>query len=241
MTIPPDRPLTDAEFDELASFLAACSGGRAMSLEALDGFFAALIVGPDVVLPSEYWPVVLGGPMEDVAVFDSGEHANRVLMLFMRHWNTIAATLHSGSIYEPLFLSDTGHSSPGTEWADGFMRGVDMRAAEWQPLIDDAQHHDVILSIMMLAQDKDCGTDPYVKALSAENRRHLLAATVLGLRDIQNYFRARGRSGAAHSRPVTPEPFRHTSPKVGRNDRCPCSSGRKYKHCCGAHTDPPLH
>ena len=21
--------------------------------------------------------------------------------------------------------------------------------------------------------------------------------------------------------------------KVGRNDSCPCGSGRKYKHCCG--------
>jgi uncharacterized protein YecA (UPF0149 family) len=23
-------------------------------------------------------------------------------------------------------------------------------------------------------------------------------------------------------------------PKVGRNDPCPCGSGRKYKKCCGA-------
>ena len=24
-----------------------------------------------------------------------------------------------------------------------------------------------------------------------------------------------------------------TGPKVGRNDPCPCASGKKYKHCCG--------
>jgi len=23
-------------------------------------------------------------------------------------------------------------------------------------------------------------------------------------------------------------------PKVGRNDLCPCGSGKKYKKCCGA-------
>ena len=23
------------------------------------------------------------------------------------------------------------------------------------------------------------------------------------------------------------------TPKVGRNDSCPCASGKKYKHCCG--------
>ena len=22
--------------------------------------------------------------------------------------------------------------------------------------------------------------------------------------------------------------------KIGRNDLCPCGSGRKYKHCCGS-------
>jgi SEC-C motif-containing protein len=33
-----------------------------------------------------------------------------------------------------------------------------------------------------------------------------------------------------------PEPttVRRASPRVGRNDPCPCNSGRKYKKCCGA-------
>jgi len=26
---------------------------------------------------------------------------------------------------------------------------------------------------------------------------------------------------------------RRETPKVGRNDPCPCGSGKKYKHCCG--------
>lgn len=30
------------------------------------------------------------------------------------------------------------------------------------------------------------------------------------------------------------EPFRRESPKVGRNDPCPCGSGKKYKKCCGS-------
>ena len=25
-----------------------------------------------------------------------------------------------------------------------------------------------------------------------------------------------------------------TSKKIGRNEPCPCNSGKKYKHCCGA-------
>ncbi len=32
---------------------------------------------------------------------------------------------------------------------------------------------------------------------------------------------------------VKAQPIRRTSPKVGRNDPCPCGSGKKYKQCCG--------
>ncbi len=31
---------------------------------------------------------------------------------------------------------------------------------------------------------------------------------------------------------VKPEPIRHIAPKIGRNDPCPCGSGKKYKACC---------
>lgn len=32
---------------------------------------------------------------------------------------------------------------------------------------------------------------------------------------------------------VAPETEVHQSPKVGRNDPCPCGSGKKFKKCCG--------
>ena len=32
----------------------------------------------------------------------------------------------------------------------------------------------------------------------------------------------------------SPKTIRRTTPKVGRNERCPCGSGKKYKKCCGA-------
>jgi SEC-C motif-containing protein len=32
---------------------------------------------------------------------------------------------------------------------------------------------------------------------------------------------------------VIPETIVRDSPKVGRNDPCPCGSGKKYKKCCG--------
>jgi preprotein translocase subunit SecA len=35
------------------------------------------------------------------------------------------------------------------------------------------------------------------------------------------------------------EPIRHRGARVGRNDPCPCGSGKKYKNCCMRQTAPP--
>ncbi|GHV88834.1 UPF0225 protein [Spirochaetia bacterium] len=32
---------------------------------------------------------------------------------------------------------------------------------------------------------------------------------------------------------IVPVTIVRTGPKIGRNDPCPCGSGKKYKHCCG--------
>jgi uncharacterized protein YecA (UPF0149 family) len=37
-----------------------------------------------------------------------------------------------------------------------------------------------------------------------------------------------------HPESAPEQPFRRAEPKIGRNDPCPCGSGKKYKKCCGA-------
>ena len=41
---------------------------------------------------------------------------------------------------------------------------------------------------------------------------------------------------ARNADPVAVQPYRRETPKVGRNDPCPCGSGRKFKKCCGRAT-----
>lgn len=31
---------------------------------------------------------------------------------------------------------------------------------------------------------------------------------------------------------ITPQPYRRPTPRIGRNDPCPCGSGKKHKKCC---------
>ena len=33
-----------------------------------------------------------------------------------------------------------------------------------------------------------------------------------------------------------PQPYRRPTPKIGRNEPCPCHSGKKFKHCCLGNT-----
>ena len=37
----------------------------------------------------------------------------------------------------------------------------------------------------------------------------------------------------APAQQTAPATFHKTEPKVGRNDPCPCGSGKKFKKCCG--------
>ena len=79
------EPLYDAEIDRLGNFLKSCKSGKAMNIEELDGFFAALIAGPETVMPSEYNREVFGGEMSDACQFSSLEEANEIFGLLMRH------------------------------------------------------------------------------------------------------------------------------------------------------------
>ena len=131
----PER-LTDAELDRLGDFLKSCKGGSAMNVEALDGFFAALIAGAETVMPSEYYREVFGGEMSDACEFSSLEEENEILGLMMRHWNTIAGTLFNGEVYVPLLLEDGNGVAHDNDWAHGFMRCMHMRHNGWAELVN---------------------------------------------------------------------------------------------------------
>ncbi|MGC2766370.1 MAG: UPF0149 family protein [Candidatus Acidiferrum sp.] len=100
----PKRAANHAELDRLGDFLKSCKGGKAMNVEALDGFFAALIAGPETVMPSEYYREVFGGEMSDACEFGSFVEANEILGMMMRHWNDIAGTLNKDEVYVPTQL-----------------------------------------------------------------------------------------------------------------------------------------
>lgn len=61
--------------------------------------------------------------------------------------------------------------------------------------------------------------------------RHDDASQVAAMDSASNTAAQRAAEASRQSEEARPEPVRNTGPKVGRNDPCPCGSGKKYKAC----------
>ena len=232
-TFAQNEPLTDAELDHLAEFLKSCKSGKGMNLEQLDGFFAALIAGPESVMPSEYYREVFGGEIADACEFGSLDEANEILGLMMRHWNTIASTLHKGEVYLPLLLEDADGVTHANDWARGFMRGMGMRYDGWAELVNDEEQGGCLIPMMMLYHEHDEDPEMRPKPISLKKREEVIVHMAAGLVSAYRYFRE--HSQAQMGTAFAPQPRRKAA-KVGRNELCPCGSGKKYKRCCGGAT-----
>jgi preprotein translocase subunit SecA len=64
-------------------------------------------------------------------------------------------------------------------------------------------------------------------------REESSASRPLTRRERRAYKEHRGEMAAAGGSGETLQPYRRDKKKVGRNEPCPCGSGRKFKHCCG--------
>lgn len=224
--------LWDPQLDELGEFLEQHYEAGAMDLEELDGFFAALHCCPELVMPSEYLPVVLGKSMEQG--FASLEEAQDFLGLMKRHWNAVGEALRNDDVFVPLLLEDENGKACGNAWALGFLRGVEMRKASWHEILGDENKVGLFVPLFALAHenDPDPAMRPYKKPMTDQQREKLLAGISVFTVEMYDYFRAaRTRATVAAGDART---FCREKPRIGRNDSCYCGSGKKYKKCCGA-------
>ena len=220
------QPLSDAEFERVHDILERFGDKRAMNLEQIDGFLAALVCGPEDVPQSEYLREIWGGQIVNENAFD-------LTSLITRHRDTIAYTLQSGDVYTPLLLEGQHGIACGNDWAGGFVRGMELRKKDWATLVNDDENGGSLVPIFALAHEHD--PDPemrsYEKPVSPELREKLIIGVAAGVMRIYRYFREQ-RFTAAHAIGDT-SAYRRTTTKVGRNEPCPCGSGKKFKHCCG--------
>ena len=247
MTAISNKPLSD---DELAAYsdLIHDVSERAdlpLSLEGIDGFVTALLVAPRPVTADEYFPVLLGeGGM---SVFKDEAEQTLFMDCFDRRWNEIKRALAAPvenladpKALAPLIMDWEGLLSElpkkeadevrqdmpayGQLWAAGFLIVVEHWEDDWS-LPEDSKDETFV----------DACLDPFYALITPEadwtpeerklNRDEHVASAIWGAYDLREFWLDRG---------FVPHAPVRKDPEPGRNDLCPCGSGKKYKKCCGA-------
>ena len=225
--------LSEAEIDMLAQRLASNPNPEALSLEAVDGLFCALIASPRAVMPHEYLPVILGGTLGEAGVLGELADVQELMGLLMRYWNSIAHDFEHETVHLAYVEVSGVDGIQGRTWARGYMRGTRLATEGWNRIfMDDSEGLVLTIPIAAGEVDPEWPKEP----MTPERNDELLQSMLAGAARAYRYFR---EDRIAYARAAArPEPYERTGPKVGRNEPCPCGSGKKYKRCCGGADAP---
>jgi uncharacterized protein len=195
-----------------------------MLLSELDGFLTGIITCPDLIPPSKWLQYIWGGEHGD-APLDMPNMAGfqRLVDLVMRHYNAIITDLNQPGSYGPLFDIDARNGDTLWEpWIEGFTTAMDLAPAAWHKVIksDDPAAETAISGIKTLHA---LASGPTILSKAEQDRWLREAPDLIAIWvEVLHSWRL---EHDVH-RPVH-------STKTGRNDPCPCGSGKKYKKCCG--------
>ena len=217
-------PHTDQELETLANLLHDLPmENDGMNVAELDGFVAGLLVCPDMIMPSEWLPIVWGDDV--VASFRGEEQATSTHGAVMDHYNRIAKLLASSpDDYQALFGVDPNSDETLWEpWISGFERAMRLRPDSWEDIVEsDDEEAASCISMIVALHEIDQGTSGLPEKSIVELDEiapSFIAGMVITLND---WTKARQQSpvgdfGIANDNVA---PFRST--KIGRNGPCPC-------------------
>ena len=223
------NPLTEDELDRLEELLEAdVFNGEAMRLDEVQAMLCAVISSPQPVSPTLWLPEVLG---EGMAVADNAEVAE-VLELLMRFNNDIASALLADETVAPLLypVDETAEEYDFAAWADAYVFGAGL-GGDWYE--QAGKHADDLSELLeplfllngMLKEDAEkSGERWFSPAEEARLVADIQEKLPLIVQSLYNFWRAKRGGATVH----------HDEPKTGRNDPCPCGSGKKFKQCCGS-------
>ena len=238
----PHQRLTEAECDELfALFNDDSLPDTAMSAEMADGYMTACVIGPVPVPAHEWMEAIFDQPTLPVCTDADKQH--RLLQLLLhRHWDITVATamapqqVNRETFFLPLVVKvdeknritpyqlDEDNLRQGDwdfkDWAEGFSLCI-QEHPEWRSLVNDCKNADMLAPIVLLSM----GYNPEQPELQIDEQDDLLVFLTLCVYSIRDFWKRHQHARA---------PVLRETAKVGRNDPCPCDSGKKYKKCCGA-------
>lgn len=226
----------DARLNSLDSLLLSMTGEDGMLLSEFDGFCAGVIVCPEMIPPSEWLPHVWGAV--GTPDFETEQALQNALDLIMGHYNDVAKSLMPPEFeYGPVLEHDTRTDETIWEmWVSGFERAMRLKTDSWQKIVESEDEEAAASVKLMLTLHGIAECDSELPESTIADLRDKAPDLITGMVIVLN----RLAKGYPQSDFVTPEykaidsSFPFSGKKAGRNEPCPCGSGRKYKRCCGA-------
>ena len=198
---------------QLAALLHPHTEGDTMRVDEVQGFMCAVLSGPDAVKIEDWLPEILGD--ENLFSEDEKQQVLDCVTQLSDHWK---AQLEQSQL--TLLLEDDEEGEPDYQtWANAYLFALDMVDTDWFEAANDEEFEDAFYPMMVTAgiyDEEGIDISPKERQESALQ----LAPTAV---QFFHYWKV------IKNKPQTI--FR--GEKVGRNDACPCGSGKKYKACCG--------
>jgi uncharacterized protein len=206
----------------------------AMLLSELDGLIAGLLVCPEIIPPSEWLPCVAGVTEDGAIALDGIPEGERLLDLLFQHYNATATDLQRG-VYSPIFDQVEHAGETVWEfWMDGFETAIALRPESWEKIDGADEETRTAISMMVILGTLTHPDEPLpdgMTPLTDEEKDELHREAPDLIADAVLVLSAWARSLGAQ-RAASPDPESFRAEKVGRNEPCPCGSGKKYKKCC---------
>lgn len=225
-------PLTAEDFAMLEAWLAERRTGfpETPDWEFCEGFMAALVCCRRAIAPSEYWPRLLGLAADAVPSEMAGLWARR-WALVEQALDTRVSALDDPAAYQPE-LGEIGDAF-AQRWAQGFMAAVVAWPEEWAgPRNSQAQQwREAALKLLRALTLPDTGAPTLHAYEDQQGPPRVSAARLKAVGDaIWAVYNLRETWKSLGPRVET---VKHAATAPGRNDPCPCGSGKKFKKCCG--------
>lgn len=191
-----------------------------MRCDEVQGFMMALLSGPDALNPTNWLPEILG----EESLFDAKERTE-VERLVMAMAADMRMKLNEKILPDLWFYEDEAGNPDFYTWCNAYLYALDIVPTDWFEAVDQEEFEDLFYPIMALGgiyDDEENGE--VILHLNEKELTQLESDLPHVLLDIYWYWQAIINK---------PQTVRREGEKVGRNDPCPCGSGKKYKACCG--------
>lgn len=196
----------------------------------IDGYVTCVVIGPSLILPSTWLLGILG---EDYA-FATEEQGREVVAALMRHYDDVCCRLGKGEKYLPIHCSEQGNlptKEEACEWAKGFLDAIGLNPESWTSLFLDEEAAILLGPVFSFVQKDEEDVDNPEDFFASSIR--LLPKCVLLIQDYWTHHEGLDDEDADDEDDDCFQPAVHVN-KTGRNEPCPCGSGKKYKRCCGS-------